>query len=197
MSKIRFIIIIFSLIICAGIVIILLQNNNKDDKSIEFTNNSDETLNDLAVLLNSSADIKNDTIDYTQNVMPKLKQVFEQLNNNTDTALDCILDNKTANLDKLISNIQVDEAKINAVFENAYKNAKSKEFKNAYKSVQKYIQLQNTEIYNLVEQYKMKNYISYETFYNNLHKTHGSLSDNEINGIQFLTGVDILTNEKF
>ncbi len=188
------------IILITAAVLILIYFKNKNVENIDNIDNitvsdpKNQTMNDIAALINSSDDLKIDTNNYKNHIIIEIRQIFQRLDNNTDALINGMIDNKSIDFERLVKSIEEDDKDINTFLEDAYKNAKSEEYKNAYKSLNKYINLQNQVIYDLVEKYKVEKSISYDIFYKRMHDTL-NLSEEEINGIQFLSGVDILTNE--
>lgn len=186
------------IITIASFVIIYLYIKGSDSNDTNISNNINNTINnELLTFINSRDDLKKDTNNYKKNINNQLKLVFDNLNNNTDLLLDYLFDNTSKNIDTLVLDIQNDERKINNILNNAIKNAESTEYKKAYTALKKYINIQNKVIYDLVEKYKTEKVITYDTFYNQLHNTHGNLTEDEMNSINFLSGVDSINNETY
>lgn len=167
------------------------QSNNNET----IDDNLTSIMQEFTEYLNSDNSLKEDTKEYRELISSNLRNSFNKLNTNTDMLLDGILDNATINIDELMKNIQNDAKQFNSIIDDAYNNAKSNQYKTAYNAVKKYMQLQNDTIYKLVEVYKKDGSLSYDTFYEMLHETHSLLSQEETNGINFLSAVDNLIEE--
>ena len=167
------------------------QSNNNET----IDDNLTSIMQEFTEYLNSDDSLKEDTKEYREIISSNLRNSFNKLNTNTDMLLDGILDNATINIDELMKNIQNDAKQFNSIIDDAYNNAKSNQYKTAYNAVKKYMQLQNDTIYKLVEVYKKYGSLSYDTFYEMLHETHSLLSQEETNGINFLSAVDNLIEE--
>lgn len=167
------------------------QSNNNET----IDDNLTSIMQEFTEYLNSDDSLKEDTKEYRKIISSNLRNSFNKLNTNTDMLLDGILDNATINIDELMKNIQNDAKQFNSIIDDAYNNAKSNQYKTAYNAVKKYMQLQNDTIYKLVEVYKKDGSLSYDTFYEMLHETHNLLSQEETNGINFLSAVDNLIEE--
>ena len=184
-------------VIIIGAIVIFLKDSNKDLNTLDnFTNKANnETMQELALFINSSNDLKNDTYAYQNQYILELRNVFDKLNDNTNNLLDAMLDNADVDIDKLEENIKTDEKKLFEILDNAYNNAKSKQYKISYTALKKYIQLQNETIYKLRDVYKKEGSLTYDTYYEMLHDTHNTLTIEETNAINFLSAVDKLLEE--
>lgn len=184
-------------VIIIGAIVIFLKDSSKDLNTLDnFTNKANnETMQELALFINSSDDLKNDTYAYQNQYILELRNVFDKLNDNTNNLLDAMLDNADVDIDKLEENIKTDEKKLFAILDNAYNNAKSKQYKISYTALKKYIQLQNETIYKLRDVYKKEGSLTYDTYYEMLHATHNTLTIEETNAINFLSAVDKLLEE--
>lgn len=184
--------------VCAGVVIYIFLPNSKKEENIvdNYTSQyGSSTIDELKLFISSSDDIKNDTYDYEHKYVVELRNVFDKLNNNTDILLNAMLDNTDINIDKLIENIKADEKQIYKILDNAYNNAKSKQYKISYTALKKYIKIQNETLYKLKEVYKKNGSLSYDTYYEMLHTTHDAMTFEETNGINFLSAVDGLIDK--
>lgn len=184
-------------VIIIGAIVIFFKDSNKDLNTLDnFTNNANnETMQELALFINSSDDLKNDTYAYQNQYVLELRNVFDKLNDNTNNLLDAMLDNADVDIDKLEENIKTDEKKLFEILDNAYNNAKSKQYKISYTALKKYIQLQNETIYKLRDVYNKEGSLTYDTYYEMLHDTHNTLTIEETNAINFLSAVDKLLEE--
>lgn len=194
-------IVITALLLAAAVIItvifILLKGSNKDLNTLDnFANNANnDTMKELALFINSSDKLKTDTYDYKNKYVLKLRNVFDKLNDNTNTLLDAMLDNADVDIDKLVENIKTDEKKLFEILDNAYNNAASKQYKISYAALKKYMQLQNETIYKLRDVYKKDGSLSYDKYYDMLHATHDTLTFEETNAINFLSAMDKLIEE--
>lgn len=188
-------IIILLLAIISALIIIYRAENSMENIENIATNQTNSTMEEVAIYLNSSDELKADTATYKTKYLMEFRNIFDNLNDNTNILLDALLDSKNDNLEKLISYIKSDEEKLFILIDNAINNAKSNQYKLAYTSLKKYIKLQNETIYNLVDVYKKEGSLSYDTYYEMLHNTHGTLTPADTNGINFLAAVDKLIEE--
>lgn len=169
------------------------QNENSNNDIVN--DNLTAAMQEFTDYLNSDDNLKADTKTYKYKVSIELRSIYNKLDNNTNTLLNGILDNATVNIDELLKNIQNDAQQFHVSIDKAYNDAKSNQYKTAYNALKKYMQLQNDTIYRLVEVYKKEGSISYDEYYEMLHETHGALSQEETNGINFLSAVDNLIEE--
>lgn len=184
-------------VIIFAAIFVFLNDSNKDLNTVDnFTNKaSNDTMKELALFLNSSDELKTDTNSYKNQYVLELRNIFDKLNDNTNTLLDAMLDNADVDIEKLVENIKVDEQKLFEILDKACNNTKSRQYQISYTALKKYIQLQNETIYKLIDVYRKEGSLSYDTYYELLHNTHNTMTIEETNAINFLSAVDKLIEE--
>ena len=70
------------------------------------------------------------------------------------------------------------------------------DFKSAFAALKKYVNLQNQMIYKLADIYEKEKSVSYEIFTGMLHTTHQDMSTQEVEYINFLSGVDYYADKE-
>lgn len=166
------------------------NNNLQDDV------NNNETYQEFKKYITSSEELKHDTDYYINEVRPDVRKIFDKLNDETDEVLDDLFSNKPVNIDKKLSIIKQNNIKISEKIEHAIKHFKSDDYIAAFKALKKYITLQNQVIYKLADIYKTEKKLDYNTYSDMLHNTHQDMSTQEINYMNFLSGVDLYADEK-
>lgn len=182
---------LLSICIIAVVFMLFYSNGNEDKNTVDnYDNHNSTTIDELKLYLNSTDELKNDTYNYENKYLKELRNVFDKLNDNTNTLLDAMLDNADVNVEKLALIIKSDEKKLFKILDEAYNSAKSKDYKISYTALKKYIKLQNETIFRLKDVYEKEGSLSYDTYYEMLHTTHDTMTFEETNGINFLSAVD-------
>lgn len=145
----------------------------------------------------STPELKNDTEYYIKSVRQDLRNTFDILNNETDTLLNAIFTDQKINLDDKINIIRKEDKNINNKIDEAVKNFKTQEYISAFTTLKKYIGLQNNLIYKIAEIYKKEKSFSYDRYTGMLHATHGDMTSEEENDINFITSVDMYADREY
>lgn len=171
-------------------------------EEIFYTENTQENVNsedsylEIKKYLTSSNELKQDTDYYINQIRPDIVSTFDILNKQTDELLSMIFDNKTINIDEKLSVIKKGDEELAAKIDKAAANFITSDYKNAFNALKKYISLQNQMIYKLADIYKKEKSVSYDIFTGMLHTTHQDMSEQEINYIDFLSGVDYYADKE-
>ena len=145
----------------------------------------------------STPELKNDTEYYIKSVRQDLRNTFDILNNETDTLLTAIFTDQKINIDEKINIIKKEDKNINNKIDEALKNFKTQEYLSAFNTLKKYIELQNNLIYKIVDIYKKEKSFSYDRYTGMLHTTHGDMTSEEENDINFITSVDMYADREY
>lgn len=145
----------------------------------------------------STPELKNDTEYYIKSVRQDLRNTFDILNNETDTLLTAIFTDQKINIDEKINIIKKEDKNINNKIDEALKNFKTQEYLSAFNTLKKYIGLQNNLIYKIVDIYKKEKSFSYDRYTGMLHTTHGDMTSEEENDINFITSVDMYADREY
>ena len=145
----------------------------------------------------STPELKNDTEYYIKQVRQDLRNTFDILNNETDTLLTAIFTDQKINIDEKINIIKKEDKNINNKIDEALKNFKTQEYLSAFNTLKKYIGLQNNLIYKIVDIYKKEKSFSYDRYTGMLHTTHGDMTSEEENDINFITSVDMYADREY
>ena len=145
----------------------------------------------------STPELKNDTEYYIKSVRQDLRNTFDILNNETDTLLTAIFTDQKINIDEKVKIIKKEDKNINNKIDEALKNFKTQEYLSAFNTLKKYIGLQNNLIYKIVDIYKKEKSFSYDRYTGMLHTTHGDMTSEEENDINFITSVDMYADREY
>lgn len=152
--------------------------------------NSEEAYLEFKKYITSSIYLIQDTDYYINQVRNDITGTFDILNQQTDELLDIIFDNKTADISEKLNSIKKGDAELSAKIDAAINKFVTNDFKSAFAALKKYVSLQNQMIYKIADIYEKEKSVSYEMFTGMLHTTHQDMSNQEIDYINFLSGVD-------
>ena len=140
--------------------------------------------------------LKQDTDYYINNVRGDITGTFDILNQQTDELLDIIFDNKTTDISEKLNAVKKGDAELAAKIDAAINKFTTNDYKAAFAALKKYVNLQNQMIYKIADIYEKEKSVSYEVFTGMLHTTHQDMSPQEIDYINFLSGVDYYADKE-
>ena len=102
----------------------------------------------------------------------------------------------TVDISDKLNAIKKGDAELSAKIDAAADKFVTNDFKSAFAALKKYVNLQNQMIYKIADIYEKEKSVSYEIFTGMLHTTHQDMSNQEIDYINFLSGVDYYADKE-
>ncbi len=198
MNKIIAVIILLITVISITAAIVLspeietAENHNNTQNDM----NTEEAYLEFKKYINSTKELKQDTEYYINTVRPDIVVTFDVLNENTDELFNIILDNKTVNIDVVLNTIKNGEKELSEKINKALEKFITDDYKNSLMALNKYMNMQNDMIYKIADIYKTDKEMSYERINHLLHSAQQEMSQQEINYLNFLSGVDFYADKE-
>lgn len=189
------------LLITVIIIAVTIISTPKEELIINTSNSQENTSAEDAYLelkkyITSTKELKQDTDYYINNVRADITGTFDILNQQTDELLDIIFDNKTTDISEKLNAVKKGDAELAAKIDVAINKFTTNDYKAAFAALKKYVNLQNQMIYKIADIYEKEKSVSYEVFTGMLHTTHQDMSPQEIDYINFLSGVDYYADKE-
>lgn len=189
------ILLITIIIIVTAVILTPKEERTADTENSQENAASEEAYLEFKKYITSSNNLIQDT-DYYIQVRNDITGTFDTLNQQTDELLDIIFDNKTADISDKLNAIKKGDAELSAKIDAAADKFVTNDFKSAFAALKKYVNLQNQMIYKIADIYEKEKSVSYELFTGMLHTTHQDMSNQEIDYINFLSGVDYYADKE-
>lgn len=198
MNKKIAVIILLITVICIAAAIMLTPKEEiaANNAAVQEDINSEEAYLEFKKYITSTKELQQDTEYYINQIRPDITSTFDILNKQTDELLDIILDNKTADISEKLNSIKKGDEELAAKIDAAAEKFVTNDFKSAFAALKKYVNLQNQMIYKLADIYEKEKSVSYEIFTGMLHTTHQDMSTQEVEYINFLSGVDYYADKE-
>lgn len=198
MNKIIAVVILLITVISVTAAIMLSPKGENTENADNAQNNisAEEAYLEFKKYINSTKELQQDTDYYINTVRPDIVGTFDLLNQKTDELFDIILDNKTVNIDDTINIIKNGENELEEKINQALEKFVTSDYKSSFKALKKYMDMQNDMIYQIAEIYKTDKAMSYERISLLMHNAHQEMSQQEINYLNFLSGVDFYADKE-
>lgn len=192
---------IIILLITALCIAVAVISTPKEEKAADTENsqeniNSEEAYLEFKKYITSSKELIQDTDYYINQARNDITGTFDILNQQTDELLDIIFDNKTTDISEKLNFIKKGDAELSAKIDAAINKFVTNDYKSAFAALKKYISLQNQMIYKIADIYEKEKSVSYEIYTGMLHTTHQDMNQQEIDYINFLSGVDYYADKE-
>lgn len=192
---------IIILLITALCIAVAVISTPKEEKAADTENsqeniNSEEAYLEFKKYITSSKELIQDTDYYINQARNDITGTFDILNQQTDELLDIIFDNKTTDISEKLNFIKKGDAELSAKIDTAINKFVTNDYKSAFAALKKYISLQNQMIYKIADIYEKEKSVSYEIYTGMLHTTHQDMNQQEIDYINFLSGVDYYADKE-
>ncbi len=174
------ILLITIIVIVTAVILTPKEEKTADTEKSQENAASEEAYLEFKKYITSSNNLIQDT-DYYIQVRNDITGTFDTLNQQTDELLDIIFDNKTVDISDKLNAIKKGDAELSAKIDAA---------------ADKFVNLQNQMIYKIADIYEKEKSVSYEIFTGMLHTTHQDMSNQEIDYINFLSGVDYYADKE-
>ncbi len=189
------ILLITIIVIVTAVILTPKEERTADTEKSQENAASEEAYLEFKKYITSSNNLIQDT-DYYIQVRNDITGTFDTLNQQTDELLDIIFDNKTVDISDKLNAIKKGDAELSAKIDAAADKFVTNDFKSAFAALKKYVNLQNQMIYKIADIYEKEKSVSYEIFTGMLHTTHQDMSNQEIDYINFLSGVDYYADKE-
>lgn len=198
MNKKIAVIILLITVICIAVAVILTpkEETAANNAAVQEDADAEEAYLEFKKYITSTKELQQDTEYYINQVRPDITSVFDTLNQQTDELLDIMLDNKTADIKEKLNAVKKGDEELTAKIDAAAEKFVTDDFKSAFAALKKYVSLQNQMIYKLADIYEKEKTVSYEIFTGMLHTTHQDMSTQEVDYINFLSGVDYYADKE-
>lgn len=189
------ILLITIIVIVTAVILTPKEERTADTENSQKNAASEEAYLEFKKYIVSSKELIQDT-DYYIQVRDDITGTFDTLNQQTDELLDIIFDNKPADISDKLNAIKKGDTELSAKIDAAADKFVTNDFKSAFAALKKYVNLQNQMIYKIADIYEKEKNVSYELFTGMLHTTHQDMSNQEIDYINFLSGVDYYADKE-
>ena len=189
------ILLITIIVIVTAVILTPKEERTADTENSQKNAASEEAYLEFKKYIISSKELIQDT-DYYIQVRDDITGTFDTLNQQTDELLDIIFDNKPADISDKLNAIKKGDTELSAKIDAAADKFVTNDFKSSFASLKKYVNLQNQMIYKIADIYEKEKNVSYELFTGMLHTTHQDMSNQEIDYINFLSGVDYYADKE-
>lgn len=189
------ILLITIIVIVTAVILTPKEERTADTENSQKNAASEEAYLEFKKYITSSKELIQDT-DYYIQVRDDITGTFDTLNQQTDELLDIIFDNKPADISDKLNAIKKGDTELSAKIDAAADKFVTNDFKSAFAALKKYVNLQNQMIYKIADIYEKEKNVSYELFTGMLHTTHQDMSNQEIDYINFLSGVDYYADKE-
>ncbi len=189
------ILLITIIVIVTAVILTPKEERTADTENSQKNAASEEAYLEFKKYIISSKELIQDT-DYYIQVRDDITGTFDTLNQQTDELLDIIFDNKPADISDKLNAIKKGDTELSAKIDAAADKFVTNDFKSAFAALKKYVNLQNQMIYKIADIYEKEKNVSYELFTGMLHTTHQDMSNQEIDYINFLSGVDYYADKE-